>query len=122
VSLTRTEITKIVQIVRASGLTEVRIEHNGEGVVICDPNAIAPKAGGELIAIAAPAVGSIFYERTKVGQRVSKGDMLGRLRVLGTEIPIAAPASGRIAAVLADDGSLVAFGENLVLIDLEQAP
>lgn len=118
-SLTRSEIAKIEQIIGATGLTEVRVERNGECEVIVDPNAIAPRRGSELIAIAAPAVGSIFHERTHAGQRVKAGEVLGRLRVLDADIPITAPASGRVVAIFAEDGGLVTFGEDLILLDPE---
>ena len=77
---------------------------------------------GTPVAVTAPSVGTVSCGDTHVGQRVSEGEVVARLRVLDTEIGVVATASGRVAAMLTEDGALVGYGTELFLIAPETAP
>jgi biotin carboxyl carrier protein len=52
-----------------------------------------------------------------VGGSVQAGDLLGRIDVLGIAQEVTAPAEGIIAAVLAEDGQAVDYGQVLAEVD-----
>ena len=61
---------------------------------------------------AAPAPGAEPY--VKAGQKVSKGDTLCLVEAMKTMNEIKAPCDCVVEAVLAQDGELVSFGQNLI--------
>jgi biotin carboxyl carrier protein len=121
-SLSRTEIADIEKIIESSGLSEVRIEQNGESIVIGATKPAEMLKTEDLIAIAAPLAGTVSLDRANSGQQVAQGDVLARISVLGAETPIAAPQPGRIAAILVEDGGLVGYGAELILLDPGDTP
>ena len=118
--LAKSEIVKIERVLKDSSLTEVHIEQDGERVVIGGAAPADAPRDHDVIAIAAPAAGTIFLGSTSDGAAVAEGDSLAGLHVLDAEIAIQAPASGRIAAILVEDGSLVSYGTELFLIEPEE--
>ncbi len=52
-----------------------------------------------------------------VGRSVQAGDLLGSIDVLGIAQEVTAPAAGIVAAVLAEDGQAVEYGQVLAEID-----
>lgn len=61
---------------------------------------------------AAPAPGADPY--VKPGQKVSQGDVLCLVEAMKTMNEIKAPCDCVVEAVLAQDGDLVSFGQNLI--------
>jgi biotin carboxyl carrier protein len=53
-------------------------------------------------------------------QQVAKGDTLVVLEAMKMESPVLAPVSGRVKAIVAEQGSLAAAGQTLLVI--EDAP
>ena len=119
--LSRDEIEKIEQIVESSRLTEVRIERDGEVLVIGGAETAAPAVSAahvaELVAVEASIAGTVCLEPDQSGSHVAAGDALAQIRVLDAETPVLAPTDGRVVAVTAEDGALVAYGQDLFLID-----
>ncbi len=120
--LTPTEISSIEKLIDGGRLTEVSIERNGKRVQIGGEQTTELKNFANPIAVCAPAVGSLSLVRTEVGQKVTAGDRLALLEILDTETVIAAPISGRIAAILVEDSALVPYGAEIILIDPEDTP
>jgi len=108
-------------LVRSSRLAEVRIERDGKVLVIGGSETTAPAITAarvaELAAVEAPIAGTVSLGPNRTGNRVTAGDALAHIRVLDTETPVLAPNNGRIVAVSAEDGDLVAYGQDLFLID-----
>ena len=119
-SLSPSKIANIKRIVDTSGLIEVHIEQDGEHIIIGATTPTPAIQAHNVIAITASAAGTISLESKADDNRVATGDHLANLHVLGTTLPIPAPASGRIAAVLIEDGSLVSYGAELFLIEPEE--
>ncbi len=118
-SLSPTEIANIERAIKDSSLTEVHIEQDGERIVIGSAASVA-RPPPEPIAVTAPAVGTISDVSRSIEDHVTAGDQLASLNVLDTALPIQAPTSGRIAAILVEDGSLVSYGAELFLIEPEE--
>jgi len=51
---------------------------------------------------------------------VGQGDEIARLSVLDVETSVTAPRSGRVAAILAQDGTLIGYGAELILLEPEE--
>lgn len=63
----------------------------------------------------APAPGADPF--VKVGDSVKKGDTVMIVEAMKTMNQIASPVSGKVVAILVDDGQPVEFGEQLLLIE-----
>lgn len=76
------------------------------------------------LAVTAPSVG-VFYHAPEpgappfvaVGDAVTIGQQVGIIEVMKTMIPVAADRSGRVVAVLAENGAAVEYGEPLLALD-----
>lgn len=83
------------------------------------------KAEG-VIEVMTPTLG-VFYRSpspgaapfVKEGDKVSPEDQIGLLEVMKLYMPVTAGVSGRIAQVLAPDGTLVEHGQVLMLIETD---
>ena len=115
--LTQSEIENIEKLVTGSRLTEIVIEQDGARTVIGGPPAASPPA--EPVVIAAPLTGTVSFAGLTAGGAVESGDIVARLTVLGDETPVTAPQTGRVAAILAEEGALVGYGAELLLIEPE---
>jgi len=75
-------------------------------------------------AITAPMLG-MFYRASEpgaapfveVGSQVSKGDTVGLIEVMKLFSPVVSDIAGRVVEILADNGSLVEYGQALVRIE-----
>jgi biotin carboxyl carrier protein len=72
-------------------------------------------------AATSPAVG-IYHPRRglTVGMRVTAGDRIGAVDILGVRQDVVAPVDGIIGASLAEAGEAVEYGQELVRIELPQ--
>lgn len=72
----------------------------------------------ELAQASSPAVGYFTPAAgLAVGQAVASGDVLGRVDVLGIDQDVSAPVEGLVAAILAEPGQAVEYGQPLLHID-----
>lgn len=88
--------------------------------------AAASPAGNDapLNATPSPMVGTVYVRPNpdadpffKVGDPVKEGDTILLIEAMKTFNPITAPKSGKLTAMLVDDGQPVEFGESLFVID-----
>lgn len=77
-------------------------------------------APSNLVHVGAPVVGT-FQATVIEGERVSKGQPVGRIDALGLSIDIPAPVSGHVHRILAD-GEPVEYGQTLCTINPHQVP
>lgn len=113
--LTPSEVEYIEKLVAGSRLTEIVIEQDGMRTKIGG----SPPAPVDPVAIIAPSTGTVTFGDTVVGNFVERGDEIARLSVLGSETPVPSPQSGRVAAILAEEGVLVGYGTELILLERE---
>jgi hypothetical protein len=76
---------------------------------------VAPRGGGE-IEIVAPQSGRIFFtggQAPMLGQRVTRGGSIGRLRVVD-DLTLRAPLTGVLTGVFVVNGQLVEAGQKLM--------
>jgi biotin carboxyl carrier protein len=72
----------------------------------------------ELAQASSPAVGYFTPAAgLAVGQAVANGDVLGSVDVLGIDQDVTSPIEGLVAAVLAEPGQAVEYGQALLQID-----
>jgi biotin carboxyl carrier protein len=112
VPLTSSEIENIEKLIAGGRLTEIVIEQDGRRTVIGG----SPPALADPIAITAPSTGTITFGDTIVGKLVEHGHEIAQLSVLGSDLPVTSPQSGRITAILAEQGTLVGYGTELILL------
>jgi biotin carboxyl carrier protein len=117
--LSPSEIENIKKLITGSRLTEIIIEQDGARTVIGGATATLQTA--QPIAVTAPRTGTIVLGGLEVGQSVADGEIVARLHVLEDETPIPAPQAGRVLAILAEEGALVSYGAELILIEPETA-
>lgn len=67
-------------------------------------------------AVAAQIAGRVISVKVKVGDSVSRGDVLLLLEAMKMENEVKAPADGTVKQVLVSDGQRVAEGEGLVVL------
>lgn len=67
--------------------------------------------------INADITGTVFKIETSVGAQVAEGDMLIVLESMKMEIPVEAPAAGRVAEILVAEGDAIAEGQVLAVIE-----
>lgn len=85
----------------------------------------APAASGAPDnAIPSPMVGTVYLrpnpdadEFAKIGDAVKEGDTILLVEAMKTFNPITAPKSGKLTAMLVEDGQPIEFGEPLFVID-----
>ena len=95
--------------------------------VAAPPAAAAPVESGNSApanATPSPMVGTVYIRPNpdadaffKVGSQVKEGDTVLLIEAMKTFNPIIAPKSGKLSAMLVDDGQPVEFGEALFVID-----
>lgn len=135
-------IRELAAILDETGLTEIEISDNGQGLRIARggtvsnvavaappqaqaaPEAAAPAAAaidGE--AVASPMVGTVYLRPqpndppfVQPGDTVNKGDTLLIIEAMKVMNPIQAPRSGTIKAIAVDDAQPVEFGETLIVM------
>jgi len=95
--------------------------------VAAPPASAAPVESGNSApanATPSPMVGTVYIRPNpdadvffKVGSPVKEGDTVLLIEAMKTFNPITAPKSGKLSAMLVDDGQPVEFGEALFVID-----
>ncbi|MBI3963271.1 MAG: hypothetical protein HY335_10990 [Deinococcus sp.] len=70
--------------------------------------------------VTAPAVGRIRYRNgLRPGVQLTAGEVIGTVEALGISTEVAAATGGRVKEVLRPPGSVVEYGEALVVLDPE---
>lgn len=70
------------------------------------------------VPVLAPSIG-IFHPTASPGETVGPDDTVGILQVSDAARPVPAGAAGTIAALLADDGAMVEYGDTLMTVTPE---
>ena len=111
-------VCKTVQIVAAAPQVTTAAEDASSGGD--EPGALADHPG----AVTAPMVGTAYLAPepgaavfAQVGQQISEGQTVLIIEAMKTMNHIPAPRSGKLTAVLVDDGQPVEFGEPLFVIE-----
>jgi len=138
-------IRQLAELLNETGLSEIEIEKSGLKVRVArtlnvqSTFAAAPAAGGAPAAAApagkadpakhpgvvkSPMVGTAYRSPEpgaptfmEVGSQVAQGDTLFIIEAMKTMNQIPAPHSGRVTAILIENGQPVEFGEPLVIIE-----
>jgi len=87
---------------------------NADGVA--EPNKVRPASKVRPTSLTAPMPARVIRILVQPGAAVKKGDTLVMLEAMKMELPIRAPADGKVAAIHCRDGELVQA--DAVLIDL----
>ena len=140
-------IRQLADLLNETGLSEIEIEKSGlkvrvarvvsvQSTVVAAPAAAAPAAGGSGKgggaadpakhpgAVKSPMVGTAYRSPEpgaptfiEIGSRVSQGDTLLIIEAMKTMNQIPASHSGKVTAILFENGQPVEFGEPLVIIE-----
>ncbi|KWT70620.1 Biotin carboxyl carrier protein of acetyl-CoA carboxylase [Hyphomicrobium sulfonivorans] len=140
-------IRQLAELLNETGLSEIEIEKSGLKIrvartlnvqsVVAAPAAVAAAPAGAAPAKAAsadpakhpgvvksPMVGTAYRSPepgapsfVEVGSQVTQGDTLFIIEAMKTMNQIPAPHSGKVTAVLIENGQPVEFGEPLVIIE-----
>ena len=68
-------------------------------------------------AVVAHITGTVWQIRVSVGDRVSEGQALVVLESMKMEMPVEAPAAGRVASISVQQGQAVEEGDTLLTLD-----
>lgn len=135
-------LRELAQLLDETGLTEIEIEQNdlrvrvakggamvavGAPAPVSAPAAATP-AGEEqaaaVDAVKSPMVGTVYLAPAPgaanfiaVGKTVAEGDSLLIIEAMKTMNQIPSPKSGKVTAILVEDGQPVEFDEPLVVIE-----
>jgi acetyl-CoA carboxylase biotin carboxyl carrier protein len=132
-------IRELAAILEETGLTEIEINDNGQGVRIAKGSAVAQIATAAPVATASPIsetapglipdavtspmVGTAYLSGqpgdppfVRPGDTVEQGDILLIIEAMKVMNPIQAPRSGTVKAVMVDDAQPVEFGDPLVVL------
>jgi acetyl-CoA carboxylase biotin carboxyl carrier protein len=128
-------IRELAAILEETGLTEIEINDNDQGVRIAKGNGVtqvaatAPVTTAETAAgpvpdsVTSPMVGTVYLARqpgeppfVNPGDTVKQGDTLLIIEAMKVMNPIQAPRSGTVKAVMVDDAQPVEFGDPLVVL------
>ena len=132
-------IRELAAILEETGLTEIEINDNGQGVRIAKGSAVAQIATAAPVATASPTsetapglipdavtspmVGTAYLSGqpgdppfVRPGDTVEQGDILLIIEAMKVMNPIQAPRSGTVKAVMVDDAQPVEFGDPLVVL------
>lgn len=127
------EMTRLVEAMRRTGTGLLEVEGAGDFLRL-----VLPETGAEATA-ALPVADKPAPQQVKsqwlgrfaacgqddgltpptAGDAVCEGQVLGYVAEEGARLPVCAPVSGTLRAVLAQDGQIVGYGD--VLFELEQA-
>ena len=135
-------IRELAAILEETGLTEIEITDNGQGLRIAKggtvahvaPTAItapaaaptgdsdAPPQGHDGDAVTSPMVGTVYLAPqpgdppfVQPGDTVNAGDTLLIIEAMKVMNPIQAPRSGKVREILVEDSQPVEFGDPLVV-------
>jgi len=134
-------LRELAQLLDETGLTEIEIEQNdirvrvakGGQMIAANVPASAPVArlaessaepAVSVDAVKSPMVGTVYLAPApgaanfiSIGKTVAKGDPLLIVEAMKTMNQIASTKSGKVTAILVEDGQPVEYGEPLVVIE-----
>jgi len=134
-------LRELAQLLDETGLTEIEIEQNdirvrvAKGGQMIATNVPAPAPVARLAessaepavsvdAVKSPMVGTVYLAPApgaanfiSIGKTVAKGDPLLIVEAMKTMNQIASTKSGKVTAILVEDGQPVEYGEPLVVIE-----
>ena len=134
-------LRELAQLLDETGLTEIEIEQNDIRVRVAKggqmiatnvpapaPVALLAEASAEPVAsvdaVKSPMVGTVYLAPApgaanfiSIGKTVTKGDPLLIVEAMKTMNQIASTKSGKVTAILVEDGQPVEYGEPLVVIE-----
>ncbi len=128
-------IRELAAILEETGLTEIEINDNGQGLRIAKGGGVAQVAAATPVAadpaaeaapgpvpdaVTSPMVGTVYLSAqpgdppfVQPGDTVKQGDTLLIIEAMKVMNPIQAPRSGTVKAVMVDDAQPVEFGDPL---------
>ena len=133
-------IRELAAILDETGLTEIEISDNGQGLrvsragtaapavtVAAAPAAAAdaapPPAAVDVDAVTSPMVGTVYLAPqpgdppfVQPGDTVAQGQTLVIIEAMKVMNPIQAPRAGTVTAIMVDDAQPVEFGDPLVVL------
>ena len=92
------------------------IFHDGVTYELSEQRSGAPRASGAAGSLTAPMPATVVEVKVKAGDRVQRGDILIVLEAMKMELPVRAPADGRVTAVHCEAGQLVQPDTSLIEI------
>ncbi len=134
------KVKKLIELIEESGVSEIEIREGEESVrvtrnsssqtvvvdktveTVSDKRPVAGNDDGSIVK--SPMVGTFYAAPSpealpfvKIGQTIKEGDPLCIIEAMKTMNPIESEFSGKIKAILVDNGSPVEFNQSLFVID-----
>ena len=135
-------IRELASILDETGLTEIEVSDNGQGLRVSRPGTAAPAvtvaaapaapaaadaapppAAVAADAVTSPMVGTVYLAPqpgdpplVQPGDTVAKGQPLVIIEAMKVMNPIQAPRAGTVKAIMVDDAQPVEFGDPLVVL------
>ena len=132
-------IRELAAILDETGLTEIEISDNGQGLRVSRAGTAAPVAAApaapaaadatpppaavDVDAITSPMVGTVYLAPqpgdppfVQPGNTVAQGQTLVIIEAMKVMNPIQAPRAGTVKAIMVDDAQPVEFGDPLVVL------
>jgi len=123
-------IEALARLLRENDLTELQVKPAVVAAAPAAPAAVEPAPAAvedpaaHPGAVTSPMVGTVYLQAEpgapsfiSVGDTVSEGQTLLIVEAMKTMNHIPAPASGKVARILVDDGAPVEFGSPLVILE-----
>ena len=122
------EIKEILNWVKSTDLTQVSLKEKGSGFGF-STSEHADESFAEMPAphyqcVSAPAIGTFHWSQPGRPQKVEEGislpaeEALGYIETLpGKTVPVKTPSSGKVARILVEESSPVAYGQALIFIE-----
>jgi acetyl-CoA carboxylase biotin carboxyl carrier protein len=131
-------IRELATILEETGLTEIEITDNGQGLRVSKAGTVAAAAPVPVVApgaapaepaatdgnaVTSPMVGTVYLSPQpgdppfiQPGDRVEAGQTLLIIEAMKVMNPIQAPRAGTVKSILVDDAQPVEFGDALVVL------
>ncbi len=131
-------IRELAKILEETGLTEIEITDNGQGLRVSKAGTVAAAAPVPVVApgaapaepaatdgnaVTSPMVGTVYLSPQpgdppfiQPGDRVEAGQTLLIIEAMKVMNPIQAPRAGTVKSILVDDAQPVEFGDALVVL------
>ena len=107
---------RIVRVFAIAAGDTVWVFYDGVTYEVVEERSARARASAPAGSLTAPMPATVVHVNVKVGDAVKRGDILIVLEAMKMELPVRAPADGRIAAVHCQPGQLVQPDTSLIEI------